>query len=172
MNTDMKLGLMGVTFAYSSGDYGVEGVAPGCLTDDGKITNGSTGNFVPTFPATCPYILSVGATQIRNGTVDVPQAVAAGKEVEVAMELYLAPSGGVGYDFPLGGDPIDQQIFSSAGGFSNVFAMPSYQKAAVGAYNKQYAPKYAPGKYNTSGTSRGKSPLIHCTCHSHSSERH
>jgi tripeptidyl-peptidase-1 len=57
-----KLGLMGVTVLYSSGDNGVAGNGGKCLADDGSQT--SNGNrFNPTFPSTCPYITSVGATQ-------------------------------------------------------------------------------------------------------------
>jgi tripeptidyl-peptidase I len=48
----MKLGLMGVSILVSSGDSGV-----GC--------NGS--EFSPSFPSSCPYVTSVGATSIPNG---------------------------------------------------------------------------------------------------------
>lgn len=51
----MKLGLMGVTMMYSTGDTGV-----GCFF----------GKFAPTFPASCPYVTAVGGTQIpQNGSV-------------------------------------------------------------------------------------------------------
>lgn len=54
----LKLGLMGTTFVYSSGDYGVEFDGGGCLNPNGTENNGDSGIFVPTFPGGCPYILS------------------------------------------------------------------------------------------------------------------
>lgn len=57
-NEYLKLGLMGTTFVFSSGDYGVEIDGGGCLNPNGTETNGDSGIFVPTFPGGCPYILS------------------------------------------------------------------------------------------------------------------
>lgn len=48
------LGLRGITVLESSGD---EGVGASCLNQDGK-----TPQFNPIFPATCPYLTSVGGT--------------------------------------------------------------------------------------------------------------
>jgi len=48
----MKLGLNGKTLLFSSGDSGV-----GC---------GRNGAFQPTWPSSCPYVTSVGATQIPS----------------------------------------------------------------------------------------------------------
>jgi tripeptidyl-peptidase-1 len=50
------MGLRGITVLESSGDTGVG--AP-CQSNDGK----KTPQFTPTFPGTCPWILSVGGTQ-------------------------------------------------------------------------------------------------------------
>lgn len=62
------------------------------------------------FPSTCPYVTSIGATQINPGaTVADP---------EVAC----------------------QEVIFSGGGFSNVFPMPSYQQAAVQNYLTNYKP--------------------------------
>lgn len=64
-------------------------------------------------PGTCPYVTSVGATQIpTGGSVTTP---------ETACET----------------------VIYSGGGFSNVFPMPSYQSTAVKAYFKQYKPSYS-----------------------------
>lgn len=38
----------------------------------------------------------------------------------------------------------------SGGGFSNVFAMPSYQKKAVSTYFKNHLPPYSSAQYNNS----------------------
>ncbi|KAI9001568.1 subtilisin-like protein [Trametes punicea] len=107
-----KLGLMGVTVLYSSGDYGVAGNGGICLDADGEPDFFGT-SFAPSFPGGCPYITSVGATQINPGA----------------------------------------KVIYSGGGFSNVFARPSYQKEAVEKYLSKYAPAYPAGTYNT--TSRG-----------------
>ena len=49
---------MGITLIVSSGDNGV-GANGTCFANDG--TNSST--FLPAFPASCPYVTTVGATQ-------------------------------------------------------------------------------------------------------------
>lgn len=51
-----QLGTRGVSIIVSSGDFG-----PGlsCQANDGAKTT----KFVPSFPATCPYVTSVGSTQ-------------------------------------------------------------------------------------------------------------
>lgn len=50
------MGLRGITILESSGDTGVG--AP-CQSNDGK----NTSQFTPTFPGSCPYVVSVGGTQ-------------------------------------------------------------------------------------------------------------
>jgi len=50
-----QLGARGVSVIFSSGDTGV---GSACQTNDGKNTT----RFLPTFPAACPYVTSVGAT--------------------------------------------------------------------------------------------------------------
>ncbi|EIW82301.1 subtilisin-like protein [Coniophora puteana RWD-64-598 SS2] len=118
-----KLGMMGVTVLYSSGDYGVAGNGDLCLdsngnqTADGKIFN-------PSFPSTCPYVTSVGATQVSPGQTVLDRENAC------------------------------QQVIYSGGGFSNYFAVPDYQKAVVAGYLENHPPPYSKTTYNTTGTSR------------------
>ncbi|KAF4635294.1 hypothetical protein G7Y89_g2815 [Cudoniella acicularis] len=50
-----QLGMRGVSIIFSSGDTGV---GSACQTNDGKNTT----RFLPMFPASCPYVTSVGAT--------------------------------------------------------------------------------------------------------------
>jgi tripeptidyl-peptidase-1 len=88
---------------FSSGD---SGVGSGCITNDGK----KTPTFLPTFPAACPWVTSVGATQ---------------------------------------GQPETAAPFSS-GGFSNYWAQPSWQTAAVSKFLTQLGSKWQ-GYYNASG---------------------
>ena len=66
----MKLGLMGTTMLFSSGD---SGVGSSCTT------------FQIEFPASCPYVTAVGATQIPSG------GSVTSKEVAVT---YVASGGG------------------------------------------------------------------------------
>jgi len=105
----MKLGMQGVSIVFASGDSGVAGPAGddnanGCL-GDGSI-------FSPDFPATCPYLTTVGATFLPPGA-DVR------KDQEVAV-----------------------QRFPSGGGFSNIYAIPSYQQSAVAGYFANHNPPY------------------------------
>ncbi|PPJ52550.1 hypothetical protein CBER1_11062 [Cercospora berteroae] len=52
-----QLGARGVSMLFSSGDNGV-GPDGNCTTNDGK----NTSQFLPSFPTSCPWITSVGAT--------------------------------------------------------------------------------------------------------------
>lgn len=75
--TDMKLGLMGVSVLYSSGDYGVAGNSGQCIIPaTGEYGTGADATrFNPSFPGSCPYITSVGATQVNpNSTVFQPES--------------------------------------------------------------------------------------------------
>ncbi|KAL6306869.1 family S53 protease [Sparassis latifolia] len=98
-NAYAQLGARGVSIMYSSGDGGVSGgQSQSCTT------------FIPTFPSTCPYVTSVGATS------GVPETAAS---------------------------------FSS-GGFSNYFAIPSFQQGVVDSYISGLGSTYS-GLYNASG---------------------
>ena len=115
-----KLSLTGITFVYSSGDSGVAGFGGSCLTDDGRQVLGAS-RFNPSFPGGCPYVTSVGATQV------VPGHKVTDRESAVF------------------------QRFPSGGGFSNIFARPDFQKSAVAGYLQNFPPPYAPGIFNTTG---------------------
>lgn len=56
----MKLALQGVTVVVASGDTGVQGQF-GCLEN---FDNSTARGFAPGFPASCPYVTAVGATQV------------------------------------------------------------------------------------------------------------
>ncbi|MCJ1474289.1 hypothetical protein MMC13_002947 [Lambiella insularis] len=121
-----KLGMLGTTFLYSSGDNGVAGNSGQCIDPTtGQYNNGTSGKFNPSFPGTCPYITSVGATQIVPGaSVTAP---------EEACET----------------------VIFSGGGFSNVFPLPSYQAAAVQEFFTNYPPPYGADRFNNSRMTRG-----------------
>jgi len=108
------LGIRGVSVIESSGDTGA-GVP--CKSNDGKNTT----QFTPQFPASCPYVTSVGGTQF--GTIDNTQ-------VEVA---WVASSGGFSNYF---GRPVYQQA-----------AVRSYFDNYVSAETKAYYSGY----YNPQG---------------------
>ena len=76
-------------------------------------------------PGVCPYVTSVGATQI--------------------------PTGGS----PTTPETACETVIYSGGGFSNNFAMPSYQSSAIAAYYKKYKPTYTSAQYNNSQKARG-----------------
>ncbi|EEP75414.1 hypothetical protein UREG_00260 [Uncinocarpus reesii 1704] len=58
-NEFAKLAARGVSIIFSSGD---SGVGSSCMTNDGQ--NRTT--FNPIFPATCPWVTSIGSTHSRN----------------------------------------------------------------------------------------------------------
>ena len=91
----------------------------------GQYNNGTSGRFNPSFPSSCPYVTSVGATQIPNG------GSASSKEVACFTVIY------------------------SGGGFSNNFALPSYQQSAVSSYFANHKPPYTATQYNNTQKSRG-----------------
>jgi hypothetical protein len=86
----------------------------GSESTDGKI-------FAPSFPSTCPYVTSIGATQVSPG-----QSVS---DPENACD----------------------QIIYSGGGFSNYFSMPDYQKTAVEGYLTSHPISYPKDVYNSTG---------------------
>jgi tripeptidyl-peptidase I len=116
-NEYLKLGLQGVTLAFASGDAGV-GNYPSPYGFDGPT--GCLGPdlniFNPTWPNNCPWITNVGATKVYPGyTVYDPESA-------------VFDPGRVNY--------------SSGGGFSNVYELPSYQKPAVDLFFQDHNPKY------------------------------
>jgi len=107
---------MGTTVLYGSGDNGVAGSNGVCLGPQGHARR-----FSPLFPATCPFVIAVGATQINpNSTVYEPESAC-------------------------------EQLAYSGGGFSNIFSMPLYQKVAVRGYLKDHPPPYTAEQYNNTG---------------------
>lgn len=77
--------------------------------------------FNPLFPATCPFVTAVGATQINPGSTPY--------EPESACE---------------------RNVYSG-GGFSNIFPMLPYQQDAVRGYLKHHPPPYTAKQYNNTG---------------------
>jgi tripeptidyl-peptidase-1 len=106
---------------------GLQGVSVMVATGDDGVanfaasTNASYCGYYPSFPATSPYVTAVGATQgPENGTAEIVCSSITG--------------GGI----------------TSGGGFSDVFAQPSYQTSQVAAYFANVATAPVSG-YNQSG---------------------
>lgn len=92
------LGARGVSLLFSSGDNGV-GVNGRCKTNDGKNTT----QFLPSFPASCPFVTAIGGTKIGNPNDPVQPEVA-------ARDVFRSGA-----------------VFTSGAGFSNYFKKPWYQ---------------------------------------------
>ncbi|KAI9696511.1 MAG: hypothetical protein M1820_008139 [Bogoriella megaspora] len=116
-NEFMKLALQGHSILVASGDHGV-GSFFGDPSPNGCL--GPTGNvFSPQYPSGCPFITSVGGSQIY------------GNQTVLDAESVMNDN--------LGGSNTN---FTSAGGFSNYFGQPDYQKAAVAQYLTENNPPY------------------------------
>ncbi|KAF8517278.1 subtilisin-like protein [Hysterangium stoloniferum] len=124
-NEYAKLGMMGVTILYSSGDNGVAGFDGLCIDPaTGQETRNGT-RFNPGFPVNCPFLTAVGATQINpNSTVNDPEGAC-------------------------------EQVIFSGGGFSDIFPMPNYQKAAVEEFFQKHPPPFTSAQFNNSRQARG-----------------
>ncbi|KXS94667.1 hypothetical protein AC578_4884 [Pseudocercospora eumusae] len=116
----MKLALRGVTVVVAAGDRGVSGNF-GCAVN--PLNNSATA-FKPLFPGSCPYVTTVGATQVNFTD--------SGQQKEVPI-----------YDKP--------HNFWSGGGFSNIHGRPFFQAQAVSQYLADHDPHYPPGTFNVSG---------------------
>ncbi|KAF8964246.1 subtilisin-like protein [Flammula alnicola] len=119
-----KLGLLGTTVFHSSGDNGVAGNGGVCLNAQHEPVGEGT-VFNPGFPASCPFVTAVGATQVNpNSTVNDPEGAC-------------------------------EQVIFSGGGFSNIFPLPSFQASAVKGFLKEHPPPFTNGQFNNSGNARG-----------------
>jgi tripeptidyl-peptidase-1 len=115
-----QVGARGTTLFFSSGDRGIGGTNT-CFTNDGK----NTYKFQPDFPASCPYVTTVGATM----------------NFEPEESAYR-PSRNVSGVF--------RDLYSSGSGFSDYFVRPKYQDHVVPKYIKALGDQYK-GLYNTTG---------------------
>ncbi|KXJ85420.1 protease S8 tripeptidyl peptidase I [Microdochium bolleyi] len=116
-NEFLKLGLMGTSVLVASGDYGVasfagDGSKNGCLGPESTIFN-------PQYPSNCPYVTSVGGTMLYPSQTILDH--------ESVMHVNLSSSA---------------QNFSSAGGFSNIYPVPDFQKATIDQYFRKHNPPY------------------------------
>ncbi|KAG9254213.1 peptidase S8/S53 domain-containing protein [Emericellopsis atlantica] len=137
----LKLGLQGVTVIVSTGDMGT-----------GRHPDGECGDktskpqFVPSWPASCPWVTAVGGTKFvateDEGTVtswrNLP-STGLPHERDTDEVAYFRPN--------------DDGNRSSAGGMSNAFATPEYQAQHVSRYLEQQSDHLDSfrGQFNQSG---------------------
>ncbi|CAF1403428.1 unnamed protein product [Adineta steineri] len=141
----MKLASRGITVLAASGDDGANSQFADCTNT----------MFIPVYPASSPFVTAVGATTLVNVQYKVLQ-----DQPPICTDrgpLYLCVSDGDETAVSVNGQPFN--LFTSGGGFSNIFSQPSYQKDAVNHYfqNEQHylnkTPEYYPpsSMYNRSG---------------------
>lgn len=115
----MKLALRGVSVLVASGDDGASGY---------RIRHGNTqfcNRARPGFPASSPWVTSVGGTQLSNVASPVCGYTSDSMVVNCREEGEVACSSDRG------------GLITTGGGFSNTFPMPWYQREAVGKYLRQ-----------------------------------
>lgn len=136
------------------------------MAPNGTFVQGTPGRFGPWFPANCPYVTAVGATQVPTGT-NILKDMANKKQPEVACETVIRSGGGFS-DVSLWGaffSPSFPQSpkQSSMSTHTNplplqhpqVFPMPHYQSEAVTHYLTTYPPPFGADRYNNTGRARG-----------------
>lgn len=136
MNTEwQKIGLRGVSIMVSSGDSGSH------TRSDPSCTRPT---LLADYPASSPYITSVGATEVQNDTYFATSVAYAcrNRTGRTAGQQLLCVSGGneVAVD-------VTRAYFTSGGGFSNISASMPYQTAAVAAYLAQTTVPLPPASY-------------------------
>jgi tripeptidyl-peptidase-1 len=112
----LKLGLMGTTTVVSVSDHGTASDR-GKFCIDQKSGNGTDGKFSPMFPSSCPWVTTVGGTQMLQSADSAPP-------VDTTTETVFRK------------DTVNGSV-SSGGGFSNVFSAPPYQVPNVAAYKEK-----------------------------------
>jgi tripeptidyl-peptidase-1 len=129
----MKWGTTGRTFVVCSQDEG----APGETNDDCSL-DGSLALY-PEYPATSAYVLTVGASAISGSGNNIGSSLKHVYDTDKTKPVpELAPicskfncSRGQLSEVP---SMLQNAIFTTGGGFSQVNAMPTFQQAAVKAY--------------------------------------
>lgn len=130
----LKLSLQGVTILVATGDAGVGGHPDGFCSDPSKPNTNTTtsGNFVPNWPASCPWVTAVGGTSPPDPYNPKSRVVAWRNQPSAPLP---PPS-----SLPARITEVAYRRFfnnntrSSSGGFSNIFPLPSYQASAVHSY--------------------------------------
>ena len=124
----LKLGLRGVTVLAASGDTGVQGAAqsggspPRCAP------------FAPVWPASSPYVTSVGATMVSNHVAEVCNVDQVYAMQSNSSMPFACPETTVG---EIVCSTQRGSMITSGGGFSKRFPQPEYQREAIEEYLSQ-----------------------------------
>ncbi|KAK0623800.1 peptidase S8/S53 domain-containing protein [Immersiella caudata] len=124
----LKLSLQGVTVVVATGDAGVGGHPDGFCSDPFQPNTNTTtsGNFVPNWPASCPWVTAVGGTSPSDPY----------NPESLAYRRFF-----------------NNNTRSSSGGFSNIFPLPLYQASAVRSYLTAQTSHLSPlaSRFNATG---------------------
>lgn len=133
-NNFQKLGASGITLLAAAGDAGA--ASKENLDCDDRSTP-----IQPNFPASSPYLTTVGGTMLNNG---VPLS---GSVPPFCSEIGITCAGG-GVEVV---SSVPQALITTGGGFSNVFSAPSYQTSAVNSWKQSNALMPPTTYWNPSG---------------------
>ncbi|KAF4040590.1 Pro-kumamolisin [Phytophthora infestans] len=125
----IKMGLRGITVLIAGGDDGVTGLRPEFEKVPVEEMCKKSG---PQWPSSSPYITTVGATMLLTKAQQAAKSFFHTKE-EVICSV---ENGG---------------IITSGGGFSNIYAMPEYQRTSVERYLATRNIPNTAGFFNASG---------------------
>jgi len=127
----MKAANRRLSIVFSSGDTGV---------NSGNPSNSSCTRFVPAFPASSPWVTTVGATQFSTQTRKVCNA-----DTFENIGIRCDEVGEIGSSIATG------SRITSGGGFSNVFAPQEFQVPFIKKYLDTYTKDIPKQFYNASG---------------------
>ena len=126
-----KAGARGVTMATASGDSGSHGrTDPSCTNPITRID----------FPSSSPWMLSVGATELDNGSTGSNSA-------PICSATLKCATGGT----EVVASRKTLSFFASGGGFSNVAPTPAWQAAVVAKYIANASAVPPAGDFNATG---------------------
>ena len=147
-----QLGTLGVTVVVAAGDDGANSATNrGCSTAPNSLGYGTispitTTTFVPQYPASSAYVLSVGETDFLGSATSANQAFGAfttGVQYPAECDNCPADQSGIGYlcqatnlgeETVSSGNTNNITGQTSGGGLSSVFAAPSWQSKNVSSY--------------------------------------
>lgn len=109
----MKLSLRGITLITASGDDGASGFL---FRQQNGIDISKCGSY-PMFPASCPYVTTVGGTNLRNKAFSMKRGHR-NKEVACSSDSRCK--------------------ITSGGGFSDIYEAPLYQRKAISLYASKF----------------------------------
>lgn len=130
----LKAGVMGLSVIVCTQDEG----APSDTNDECSLDN--TQPVWPIYPASSPWVTSVGATTIIQGTLRAENSelnIPEEPEVAVPPACQQYPCNN-GTSEKVAMSPDQDTLFTSGGGFSNYTSRPAYQSTAVLSYLKSH----------------------------------